>query len=179
MIWYDNHRKKLYIKEDDVCREIVLRPKELGIWELLYNCDNHPVSRKSMCDEVWDGRYVTDFTINQTINQLRKKIGPLGKEVVITFPRKGYAINADLVSVCTVSPDIISACNNNALPETLACTQLPGSQTHLEDPFTVDSSVENPEVLKSKNEIGDVPSCNNDKNLVRRFFRQIYQSFFR
>lgn len=103
MIFYDNKKKKLYIKEKDSLdfREITLRPKEHGIWELLSRHNNQVTSRQSMCEEVWGGRYVTDFTINQTINQLRKKIGIMGKEVIITIPRKGYAINPYLIVICT------------------------------------------------------------------------------
>lgn len=102
MIIYDNKKKKLYIKEKEnlPVREITLRPKEYGVWELLSRHSNEVTSRKTMCEEVWGGRYVTDFTINQTINQLRKKIGVMGKEVIITVPRKGYAMNPDLIESC-------------------------------------------------------------------------------
>jgi len=94
MVWYDNDKKALCIKNaEGGVREALLRPKEYGIWELLSRHSHEAVSRQLMCDEVWGGRYVTDFTINQTINQLRKKIGVMGKDVIITVPRKGYAIN--------------------------------------------------------------------------------------
>lgn len=94
IVWYDNDKKALCIKNaEGEVSEAHLRPKEYGIWELLSRHSNEAVSRQQMCDEVWGGRYVTDFTINQTINQLRKKIGLMGKDVIITIPRKGYAIN--------------------------------------------------------------------------------------
>lgn len=78
-------------------REVPLRPKEYGLWALLLRHSDSPVSRETMCEEVWGGRYVSDFTINQTINHLRKKIGLIGKDVIITVPRNGYAIVSKFV----------------------------------------------------------------------------------
>lgn len=97
MINYDARRKSLTINLQGNDSEVTLRPKECGVWELLLRHRDEAVSRQLLCDEVWQGRYVADFTINQTINQLRKKIGDSSKKIIVTVPRKGYALNSSYI----------------------------------------------------------------------------------
>lgn len=98
MILYDVNKKNLFI-EGKEAGEVILRPKEKGIWELLLNHADSAVSRDMMCDEVWGGRYVTNYTINQTINQLRKKIGDVDKNIIITVPRQGYLMDSSNIKI--------------------------------------------------------------------------------
>lgn len=179
MLWYDKHRKKLYIKEELIYREITLRPKEYGIWELLYNFNDQPTSRQLMCDEVWGGRYVTDFTINQTINQLRKKIGPLGKDVIITYPRKGYAINADLVSVCPANNDAMPDHEKDAMTVDVDSSICPCAKSPMDDVLITAIPAENPKLSESKIMTGELTEHNKDHNRMKKFFSKIFQLLFR
>ncbi|MGN8010299.1 winged helix-turn-helix domain-containing protein [Enterobacter sp. 22325] len=89
LLQYDLISRKLFRDGD----EILLRAKEKGILDVLINSSPEHMSREALCDAIWDGRHVSDFTINQTINSLRKKIGDSDKELIQTIPRKGYAID--------------------------------------------------------------------------------------
>jgi len=95
-ISYDREKKVIVAIEND--EEVILRPKERELWHYLIEQSPNIVSRKSLEIHIWEGRYVTDFTINQTINSLRRKIGDSSREIIITKPRQGYTINVEKIA---------------------------------------------------------------------------------
>lgn len=99
LLQYDQISRKIYRDGD----EILLRAKEKSMFDVLINSSPEHMSREALCDEVWDGRYVSDFTINQTINSLRKKIGDSDKELIHTIPRKGYAVDMRFLEMVHMS----------------------------------------------------------------------------
>ncbi|MCM2651986.1 transcriptional regulator [Serratia marcescens] len=80
-------------------QRIILRNKELKLWHFLIEQCPNISSRKDLGIHIWEGRYVTDFAINQTINSLRRKIGDTSREIIVTVPKKGYTINAERVII--------------------------------------------------------------------------------
>jgi len=102
-ISYDREKKVIVTIGNG--EEVVLRPKERELWDFLVEQSPNIVSRKLLEAHIWAGRYVTDFTINQTINSLRRKIGDLSREIIITKPRKGYAINFEKVDTHLTKED--------------------------------------------------------------------------
>ncbi|MFP2428862.1 winged helix-turn-helix domain-containing protein [Enterobacter ludwigii] len=99
LLQYDQNSKKIFRDGD----EILLRAKEKGMLDVLINSSPEYMSRDALCDAIWDGRHVSDFTINQTINSLRKKIGDSDKELIQTIPRKGYAIDVRFLEMVDMS----------------------------------------------------------------------------
>lgn len=69
--------------------------------EVLLQSSPDYVSREELGEKIWDGRFVTDFTINQTINSLRKKLGDSNKSIIMTVPRQGYAIDKNFIEILT------------------------------------------------------------------------------
>ncbi len=97
MIVYYRERMAILIPENN--QQIILRNKELKPWHFLIEQSPNVSSRKDLGIHIWEGRYVTDFAINQTINSLRRKIGDASREIIITVPKKGYTINAEKVII--------------------------------------------------------------------------------
>ncbi|QDI31209.1 hypothetical protein FG170_00430 [Serratia marcescens] len=86
MIVYYRERMAILIPENN--QQIILRNKELKLWHFLIEQSPNVSSRKDLGIHIWEGRYVTDFAINQTINSLRRKIGDASREIIITVPKK-------------------------------------------------------------------------------------------
>lgn len=73
-------------------RFVKIRNKESEV--LLFLCNNYPaaLSREEIEQKVWEGSYVTDNTLTQTISNLRHALDDKGHELVMTIPKKGYCI---------------------------------------------------------------------------------------
>lgn len=56
------------------------------------------VSKDDLIDAVWNGRIVSDATLNSRVNALRRAVGDTGKlqQVIKTYPRRGFRFVADL-----------------------------------------------------------------------------------
>ncbi|MEL4013200.1 winged helix-turn-helix domain-containing protein [Dryocola clanedunensis] len=95
LIYYKSTRR---LVSGDTNTLISLRPKEQILWDILYENSPGIVTRKELCEIVWQGRYVSDFTINQTINALRKKLSDCERTLIVTMPKQGYALDRSLVT---------------------------------------------------------------------------------
>lgn len=62
---------------------------------LLLLCQHYPnaVSRQVFEQAVWPEGYVIAHTITQTVKGLRDALGDLSREIVVTLPKQGYALN--------------------------------------------------------------------------------------
>src|SRR5712691_12797107 len=72
----DLRRGTLRSGEDD----IEIRPKTAG----------RLVSKDEIVAAVWPGVFVTDDSVVQCVKELRRALGPDGKRLVRTVPRRGY-----------------------------------------------------------------------------------------
>jgi DNA-binding winged helix-turn-helix (wHTH) protein len=61
---------------------------------LLLNNEGQYVTKKTIMQEVWGGRIVSENNITQSISQLRIFLGDSGKEqkIIKTKPREGYML---------------------------------------------------------------------------------------
>ncbi|CNB20280.1 transcriptional regulator [Yersinia enterocolitica] len=69
-----------------------IRNKEAEVLSLL--CTHYPeaLSREDIEEKIWEGSYVTDNTLTQTISNLRHALDDKEHEIVTTIPKKGYCI---------------------------------------------------------------------------------------
>lgn len=69
---------------------------------LVYLIENRDrvISKDELFDAIWEGRIVSDATLNTRINASRKALGDSGKEqaVIRTMPRRGFRFVAELAS---------------------------------------------------------------------------------
>ncbi|MGY3570214.1 winged helix-turn-helix domain-containing protein [Vibrio paucivorans] len=75
-------------------REVTFRSKESKLLTLL--CDRYPspVSREAIKEVIWQGRYVSNESINQTIKNLRSKLSI--DQGIKTIPKLGYEMNVEV-----------------------------------------------------------------------------------
>ncbi len=74
-------------------KEISITCKEFSILELLLKNKNRVVSKGILFNELWSGRSLSESkTIETHILNLRKKLGSLGKQIIITVSGRGYKI---------------------------------------------------------------------------------------
>ena len=73
-------------------QRIKLRGKETELLHLLVQNYPNIVSRETLAEQVWNGTYVTDATINQTIKAIRDALDDGERAMIRTIPKKGYVL---------------------------------------------------------------------------------------
>ena len=77
--------------------EVYIEPKAMQVLHVLIRAHGDLVTRENIMNEVWSGRYVTEYALNNTIATLRKHLDPLNKDAyIVTRPKRGYQL------VCSV-----------------------------------------------------------------------------
>lgn len=81
--------------------ELQVEPQILSLLTYLVKNRDRVVSKDEIFDHVWDGRVVSDATLNTRINGLRRAVGDTGKaqDTIRTFTRRGFRFVADLSEI--------------------------------------------------------------------------------
>lgn len=88
--WYINIEACLLFDEQ---KTIHIEPKNMEVLAVLIRANGKLVSRDTLMQEVWEGRYVTEYALNSTIAALRKHLDPLNKNsYIVTRPKRGYQL---------------------------------------------------------------------------------------
>lgn len=76
-----------------------LEPQVFSVLCHLIRNREQVVSKDDLIEAVWQGRIVSDSTLNTRINAVRRAVGDSGKmqSVVRTFPRRGFRFVAEVV----------------------------------------------------------------------------------
>ena len=71
---------------------IAVQPQVFAFLVFLIENRDRVVSKDEIIEGVWDGRIVSDGTLNARINAARRALGDSGEEqrVIRTFPRRGF-----------------------------------------------------------------------------------------
>ncbi|WP_395339912.1 winged helix-turn-helix domain-containing protein [Ningiella sp. W23] len=73
--------------------ETHVEPKAMEVLQLLAKAQGDVVSRESIMESVWNGRFVTDYALNNVIASLRKYLCPDDKnKYIVTRPKRGYQL---------------------------------------------------------------------------------------
>lgn len=77
---------------------IPVQPQAFALLMLLLENHERVVSKDEVIDKVWEGRIVSDATLNTRINALRRALGDSGESqsVIKTFARRGFRFVAEL-----------------------------------------------------------------------------------
>ena len=70
---------------------VTVEPQVFALLDFLLEHRDRVVTKEEIIDAVWDGRIVSDGTLNSRINAARRALGDDGKDqnVIKTFPRRG------------------------------------------------------------------------------------------
>jgi DNA-binding winged helix-turn-helix (wHTH) protein len=91
--------------------EIAVEPQVFALLQfLIENCER-VVSKDEIIEHVWDGRIVSDGTLNSRINSARRAVGDDGKvqAVIKTFPRRGFRFVAEVTEDAAAAPAAMPA----------------------------------------------------------------------
>jgi TolB-like protein len=75
-------------------RLVELRRKALDVLLLLGERAGHVVDKSALIQRVWPGVVVGDDSLTQTIVEIRRAIGDVGRQIVVTVARRGYRLEA-------------------------------------------------------------------------------------
>lgn len=89
---------QLELRRDD--EVISVEPQVFSLLAYLIEHRDRVISKDELITEVWQGRIVSDATLNSRINLARRAVGDSGKDqaVIRTFPRRGFRFVADVYS---------------------------------------------------------------------------------
>ncbi len=78
--------------------EISVEPQVFALLQLLIENRDRVLTKDEIIEQVWDGRIVSDGTLNSRINAARRALGDDGKAqaVIKTFPRRGFRFIAEV-----------------------------------------------------------------------------------
>ena len=76
-----------------------LEPQVFSVLSHLIRNREQVVSKDELIEDIWNGRIVSDSTLNTRINAVRRAVGDNGKaqSVIRTFPRRGFRFVADVI----------------------------------------------------------------------------------
>lgn len=81
------------IKNADTVESI--EPKTMDLLVLLARANGELVTRQEIMQSIWQGRYVTDYALNNLVSSLRKYLATdNNKEYIKTRPKRGYKLTS-------------------------------------------------------------------------------------
>jgi TolB-like protein len=91
---FDIDRRELWCGPE----ERSVEPQVFSLLAYLIENRDRVISKEELMDSVWEGRIVSDATLNTRINMARKALGDSGKEqtVIRTIPRRGFRFVAEI-----------------------------------------------------------------------------------
>ena len=97
-------------------KEVYIEPKAMQVLQVLIRANGDLVTRDAIMEEVWAGRYVTEYALNNTIATLRKHLDPLNKNTyILTRPKRGYQLICDITQK-PIDCDSNAVLNNTKVP---------------------------------------------------------------
>jgi len=77
---------------------VTLEPQVFSLLAILIAQRDRVVSKDELFEEIWQGRIVSDATLNSRINAARSAVGDSGKAqaVIRTYPKRGFRFIADV-----------------------------------------------------------------------------------
>ncbi len=76
--------------------EVILRPKSFALLCFLVENAGRLLDRDTIMAAVWPGIYATDESLAQCIKDVRRALGPDGRQMVRTLPKRGYRFETEV-----------------------------------------------------------------------------------
>jgi adenylate cyclase len=93
---------------------VTLEPQVFSLLAYLIENRSHVVSRQELIDTVWEGRIVSDDTLNSRINAARRAVGDTGtaQAIIRTLPRRGFRFVAEIDVLASPPPGRVLSAND-------------------------------------------------------------------
>ncbi len=89
MLAFDEARACL----DGPAGPVALRRKSFDVLQYLIDRADRVVTKEEILENVWAGVTVGEDSLAQCITEIRRSLGPSGRDVIKTVPRRGYLLN--------------------------------------------------------------------------------------
>ena len=100
---FDAARREL---RDSSGAPVALRAQALAVLECLVREREHVVSRDELMSTVWRDVFVTDGSLAQCVNEIRRALGDTTHSIVQTVPKRGYRlVTESTAAISPVPPD--------------------------------------------------------------------------
>ena len=88
-------------------RLVNLPAKQLEVLALLVKAQGEVVERERFLDEIWQGSFVEESNLTQTVFLLRRTLGrlPSGSSLIETVPRIGYRLASEALREDVIAPE--------------------------------------------------------------------------
>lgn len=93
--WYDHQNGVLY---DSHQQAVNLRIQSIQVLQRLLAEPGAVVSKRTLFEEVWQARIVTDDSLVQCIADIRRAIGDNERSIIQTVPKRGYRLQLDVIT---------------------------------------------------------------------------------
>jgi eukaryotic-like serine/threonine-protein kinase len=95
-----------------------LESKPLEVLAVLLHHAGEVVTKRELLDEVWRGRITVEHVLATAVGKLRQALGPEGAGIILTVPRIGYRLAAEVsrVAVGQVHASELSLAPGQAVP---------------------------------------------------------------
>ena len=87
-------------------KAVPVEPQVFDLLLLLIENRDRIVSKEELFDKVWEGRIVSDATLNSRMNAARKAIGDNGSDqrLIRTSPRRGFSFVGKILDDASLAP---------------------------------------------------------------------------
>jgi len=105
-----------------------LRPQSLDVFRVLLKHSNQIVSKDTIMDEVWQNTHVTDDSLIQCIAEIRRQLGEEHRNLLVTFPKKGYRLTNNIAQKAQVPKEAETSELKDTKSDSTAHDELNNSQ---------------------------------------------------
>ena len=119
---------------------VEVEPQVFALLTLLAENADRVVSKDEIIDVVWDGRIISDASLNSRINAVRRAVGDDGKAqaIIRTYPRRGFRFVADVEPQSTAGSALEAAGRSRVLVSPFQNQSSDAELNHLCEALTED-----------------------------------------
>lgn len=90
------------ISKDDV--EVKIEAKTMAVLKYLVEHANQTVTRDELLDEIWSEMVTVQDVVTNAVGKLRKALGDSKRQIIVTVPKVGYKLNAQVSKITPKVP---------------------------------------------------------------------------
>ncbi|NQZ12768.1 MAG: winged helix-turn-helix domain-containing protein, partial [Algicola sp.] len=84
--------------------EVKIEAKTMAVLKYLVEHANQTVTRDELLDEVWSEMVTVQDVVTNAVGKLRKALGDSKRQIIVTVPKVGYRLNAQVSKITSQAP---------------------------------------------------------------------------
>ncbi|MCJ8268889.1 MAG: winged helix-turn-helix domain-containing protein, partial [Psychrosphaera sp.] len=118
----------------EVKAEVKIEAKTMAVLKYLVEHANQTVTRDELLDEVWSDMVTVQDVVTNAVGKLRKALGDNKKQIIVTVPKVGYKLNAQVSKIISQAPvvtEIATEIVTETVEQPLIAKQQQSQNSHL------------------------------------------------